>query len=103
MPSGSGSFLFLHCTDLHTDAALRGACAQVSSPTNRRQMFVPLVKKFPEKEIHFIHPGFVGRAMDLWFELKMEVEARNNKKYHDKPMSGFMAVMFMSQVALPTT
>jgi len=71
---------------------------EVASPTNRRQMFVPLVNKYPNKEIHFIHPGFVARAMDLWFDMKVEIEARRDKKFHDKPMSGFMAVMFLTNV-----
>ena len=73
---------------------------EVSSPTNRKQMFVPLAKKFPEKRFHFIHPGFVARAMDLWFDMKKEVETRRHKKFHDKPMSGFMAILFMMQVCI---
>jgi len=71
---------------------------EVSSPTNRNKMFVPLTKKHTDREIHFIHPGFVVRAMDLWFDFKSEVEARRGQKYHDKPMSGFMAIMFMMQI-----
>lgn len=73
---------------------------EVSSPTNRKQMFVPLAKKFPERRFHFIHPGFVARAMDLWFDMKKEVETRRHKKFHDKPMSGFMAILFMMQVCI---
>ncbi|KAK3271633.1 hypothetical protein CYMTET_20030 [Cymbomonas tetramitiformis] len=71
---------------------------EVGSPTNRKQMFVPLVKKFPDRKIHFLHPGFVVRGLDLWFDLKSEVEARRHTKYHDKPMSGLFAVLFMTQV-----
>mmetsp|Transcript_11792 Transcript_11792/g.15965 ORF Transcript_11792/g.15965 Transcript_11792/m.15965 type:complete len:450 (+) Transcript_11792:122-1471(+) len=70
---------------------------EVSSPTNRRQMFVPLVKKFPQKRIHFIHPSFINRAMGLWFDMKKELEERRHTSFHDKPMSGFMAVLFMMQ------
>lgn len=34
----------------------------------------------------------------VWRVGRMQIEARRDKKFHDKPMSGFMAVMFLTNV-----
>ena len=67
---------------------------EVASPINRRAIFNPLLKKFSDKRIHFLHPSFVARAQRLWFGLKSAIEAKTHAKYHDKPMSGLYAVLF---------
>lgn len=71
---------------------------ETASPVNREKLFVPLLKKYPDKEVHFLHPSFVFRALGLWMEAKALLEAQKGKKYHDKPMSGWTAVMFMAQM-----
>mmetsp|Transcript_7554 Transcript_7554/g.19451 ORF Transcript_7554/g.19451 Transcript_7554/m.19451 type:complete len:255 (+) Transcript_7554:1463-2227(+) len=71
---------------------------EVSSPVNRRSLFSPLMEKYPEQPIHFLHPDFVFRSMRLWAELQLEMEARMKKKFKKKPMSGWLAMMFMVQM-----
>jgi len=71
---------------------------EVGSPTNRKKLFGPLLAKFPNKAIHFLHPGFVLRGLSLWHEFKAELERRRSANYHDKPMSGFYAVLAMMQM-----
>lgn len=41
---------------------------ELSSPVNRRNLFVPLMEKFPGQKIHYLHPDFVFRSMRLWSE-----------------------------------
>jgi alpha-N-acetyl-neuraminate alpha-2,8-sialyltransferase (sialyltransferase 8B) len=69
-----------------------------SSPTNRKRIFEPLVKKYGKSlKVQFLHPGFVNRAHDLWNVLKEIIEKEKKKQFHDKPMSGWYAVNFMMQ------
>ena len=69
-----------------------------SSPTNRKRIFEPLVKKYGKSlKVQFLHPGFVNRAHDLWNALKEIIEKEKKKQFHDKPMSGWYAVNFMMQ------
>ena len=69
-----------------------------SSPVNRRSIFGPLLKKHREQEFEFLHPQFVTAAQSLWFRMKRELEVRKGVQYHNKPMSGIYAVLFMLQV-----
>ncbi|QDZ24462.1 sialyltransferase [Chloropicon primus] len=69
-----------------------------SSPVNRRTIFGPLLKRHPEQEIDFLHPQFVNNAQSLWFKIKKEMEVRKGVQYHNKPMSGIYAVLFMLQI-----
>mmetsp|Transcript_7909 Transcript_7909/g.18950 ORF Transcript_7909/g.18950 Transcript_7909/m.18950 type:complete len:497 (+) Transcript_7909:141-1631(+) len=71
---------------------------EVSSPINRRSLFGPLMEKHAEGEIHYLHPDFVFRSLRLWNELQLEIEAQQRRKFKRKPMSGWLAVMFMTQV-----
>lgn len=71
---------------------------EVSSPVNRRTLFGPLMDKYPEQPVHFLHPDFVFRSIRLWAELQLELEARMKKKFKKKPMSGWLAMMFMIQM-----
>ena len=69
-----------------------------SSPTNRKRIFEPLLKKYGKSlKMQFLHPGFVNRAHDLWNVLKEIIEKEKKKQFHDKPMSGWYAVNFMMQ------
>jgi hypothetical protein len=47
----------------------------MSSPTNRKKIFEPLVAKYKDAEIMFLHPSFVERARKLWGTVKRELEA----------------------------
>jgi len=71
---------------------------ELSSPTNRKRIFEPLVKKYGKAlKVQFLHPGFVNRAHDLWNVLKTIIEKEKKTSFHDKPMSGWYAVNFMMQ------
>lgn len=70
---------------------------EVSSPTNRKRIYEPLVEKYKDADVNFLHPGFVGRARMLWSAVKSELEVQRHTKFHDKPMSGWFAVLFMMQ------
>jgi len=70
---------------------------EVSSPTNRKRIFEPLMSKYKEADIHFIHPSFVSRARVLWGDVKRELETKRATSFHDKPMSGWFSVLFMMQ------
>jgi hypothetical protein len=70
---------------------------EVSSPTNRKRIFEPLVAKYKDAEIHFVHPSFVERARVLWGVVKRELESQRHTRFHDKPMSGWFSVLFMMQ------
>jgi len=72
---------------------------EINSPVNRAKIFGPLAKKYGKANpIRFVHPTFVSRSMKLWHALKQSLERQNGKEYHDKPMSGFYAVLFMAQI-----
>jgi len=70
---------------------------EVSSPTNRKRIFEPLITKYKDADIHFLHPSFVERARKLWSTVKRELEVQKKTKFHDKPMSGWFSVLFMMQ------
>lgn len=70
---------------------------EVSSPTNRKRIFEPLVTKYKDADVHFVHPSFVERARVLWSAVKRELEVQRRTKFHDKPMSGWFSVLFMLQ------
>eukprot|EP00193_Tetraselmis_chui_P016506 CAMPEP_0177783202 /NCGR_PEP_ID=MMETSP0491_2-20121128/18955_1 /TAXON_ID=63592 /ORGANISM="Tetraselmis chuii, Strain PLY429" /LENGTH=228 /DNA_ID=CAMNT_0019303713 /DNA_START=181 /DNA_END=868 /DNA_ORIENTATION=- len=63
-----------------------------------QKLFGPLMDKYPEQPVHFLHPDFVFRSIRLWAELQLELEARMKKKFKKKPMSGWLAMMFMIQM-----
>lgn len=84
---------------------------EVASPTNRRQLFAPLMEKNGEEgakqTFAFLHPKFVQDVANLWQALRKELTKKNasgNRKSggtrdrKDKPMSGMYAVMFMLQI-----
>eukprot|EP00192_Tetraselmis_astigmatica_P004973 CAMPEP_0117659250 /NCGR_PEP_ID=MMETSP0804-20121206/6324_1 /TAXON_ID=1074897 /ORGANISM="Tetraselmis astigmatica, Strain CCMP880" /LENGTH=434 /DNA_ID=CAMNT_0005465879 /DNA_START=255 /DNA_END=1559 /DNA_ORIENTATION=+ len=75
---------------------------EVSSPVNRRSLFGPLIEKINQgrlkTQVHFLHPDFVFRSMRLWNELQREIEAQQHRKFKPKPMSGWLAMMFMTQM-----
>lgn len=69
-----------------------------ASPVNRRSIFGPLLKKYPDQEFAFLHPHFVNKVLAFWFKLKSELQRVKGKQYHNKPMSGIYAVIYMLQV-----
>ena len=69
-----------------------------SSPVNRRSIFGPLLRKHPEQDFEFLHPQFVNSAQSFWSSLKGEMEQAKGVQYHNKPMSGIFAVLFMLQI-----
>lgn len=71
---------------------------ETASPTNRKKIFLPLLAKFPSKKLQFLHPSFIVRGLRQWYEFKAELERRKGATFHDKPMSGYYAVMLMMQL-----